>query len=740
MEFRFINAGGERMTPEKHVPAPYFRRTFTASAGEAAELLITGLGFYEVYMNGARITKGFLAPYISAPSDLVYYDRYDISPYLRDGENVLGVWLGNGLQNNPGGYVWDFDRAPWVAAPCLGCRLTVGEAMIESDDAFLTAPSPLLMDDYRWGEVYDANLEIPGWNEPGFDDHAWRPASPCPRPTGHIRPCDCEPIRAVREIKPVSITREPEGWRYDFGINTSGVCRLEIHSKKGQRIELRHSELLTGGLFDDGNLNFQKSDLDVNVQRNEYVCRGGAKESYQPTFSYQAFRYVLVKGLEDEQATPDLLTLVEFHSDLMTRGRFECSDPVASKIQEITRRSDLTNFHYFPNDCPHREKNGWTADAALSCEQMLLNFAPERSLRQWLESIRRAQDEKGALPGIVPTGGWGFAWGNGPAWDNVLFYLPYFIYKYRWDDAVIKENAHAMLRYLQYIGTRKGADGLYEVGLGDWCPVGRKEDDYRAPLRVTDTILVADLAQKAAEMFAIVGLSREEAFARSLYEETRAAFRSRLIDRATLLSAGACQTSQAMALHYGMFEPEETEGAFRQLMALIRAADGHFDVGVLGGRVLFHVLTDFGQSELAYHMIARPDYPSYGNWVARGATTLWEAFHPEGSGAFYSRNHHFWGDVSGWFYRAAGGIRISPRRADVRPSFIPQLDEVRCEHETPAGWVRVHWKREDGAVRLNVSAPENLDGRIQLESTWRFEDGTGSRPLSSGGWTCVRAE
>jgi alpha-L-rhamnosidase len=646
------------------------------------------------------------------------------------------VWLGNGIQNNPGGYVWDFDTAPWVAAPCLGCRLTFSDRTIESDESFRVAPSPLLMDDFRWGEVYDANRELPGWNAPGFDDGDWRIAQGCPRPSGRLVPCDCEPIAVIREIPPVSIEREPDGWRYDFGVNTAGVCRMNITGRPGQRVELYHGELLANGRFDNGNLNFHRSDLDVNVQRDVYTCRGG-EECYEPVFTYHAFRYVLVKGLEDHQAVPSLLTLIEFHSALAERGRFECSDPIVNQIQEITLRSDLSCFHYFPNDCPHREKNGWTADAALSCEQMLINLAPEKSLRQWLHAIRMAQDERGALPGIVPTGGWGFAWGNGPAWDNVLFYLPYFMYQYRWDDAVLRENAHAMLRYLQYIGTKRDAEGLYAVGLGDWCPAGREADDYKAPLRVTDTILVADLAHKAAEMFAASGLTREEAFARDLYIETRAAFRQRLIDRASLMAEGACQTSQAMALFYGMFEPEETGRAFERLLELVHAADDHLDVGVLGGRVLFHVLTAYGHSELAYHLITRPDFPSYGDWVARGATTLWEEFLKEGSPTPYSRNHHFWGDVSGWFYRALGGIRVSFRRVDIRPAFVPPLTEVRCEHVTPAGTTRVHWTRDDGAVMLRVEAPKNLEGRIALQTPWRFEDGTSERSLSGGCWRCV---
>ena len=164
MEFpeSFIYAGPAFSAPEQPVPAPYFRRQFRLErVPEQAELLICGIGFYELYVNGQRITRGHLAPYISSPDVAVYYDSYDITPLLKIGENVLGVWLGNGFQNNPGGYVWDFDKARFRGAPRFALRLDEcsGEkrqAILESDKAFLTAPSPLLSDDYRVGETYDA--------------------------------------------------------------------------------------------------------------------------------------------------------------------------------------------------------------------------------------------------------------------------------------------------------------------------------------------------------------------------------------------------------------------------------------------------------------------------------------------------------------------------------------------------------------------------------------------------------
>ena len=441
MEFpkSFIRASEAYNTFEHHVPAPYLRRAFQADHEAKANVIITALGFYELYLNGERITKGRLAPYINNPDDLVYYDTYEVT--LRAGENVLGVWLGNGFTNNPGGHIWDFDIAAFRAAPQMALCLTYtdksGEAhCIESDETWRTESSPLLFDDYRFGEIYDGRLEIPGWNTIGFDDSAWKFAERAPQPRGEKRLCTAEPIDIVNELKPISVTKTEKGYLYDFGINTAGVCRLCVRGELDQRIELRHGEHLKDGLPDVENIWFKREhwarDLEY-VHKDVYTCRGDGEEVYTPAFTYHGFRYVLVSGITEAQATEDLLTALEMHSLLEERGGFSCSDETANKLQQMTRQSDVTNFYYFPTDCPQREKNGWTADAALSSEHILLNLGAEKSYREWLRAIVKAQDNNGALPGIVPTSGWGFAWGNGPAWDSVLIELPYRLYQYRGD-------------------------------------------------------------------------------------------------------------------------------------------------------------------------------------------------------------------------------------------------------------------------------------------------------------------
>ena len=737
---KFITATSEYNTFDNPVPAYYFRRKFQSDSPKTAILTVAVCGFYELYFNGEHITRGFLSPYISNTDDYVYYDEYTLT--LSEGENVIGLILGNGFQNNPGGYNWDFDKADFRSAPKLALSLTesYGESeriILESDESFKIAPSPIRSDDYRFGEHYDARYEIDGWADIGFDDAAWDFAMLAKTPKGELRLADVAPIVKEREIEPISITPSGSGYIYDFGESNAGVCRLSISGERGQKIELRYSDGLRDGDISIEQVWFVKKMWERDksiVHFDSYVCRGGT-ETYEPSFTYHGFRYVRVDGITEKQATKDLLTYLVYHTDLKTRGDFTSSDECSTRLQEMTRRSILSNFHHFPTDCPQREKNGWTADAALTCEAALLNFDPERGYREWLRNIRKAQREDGSLPGIVPTTGWGFHWGNGPAWDSVLAYLPYYTYVYRGETEMITESKDAFLSYLGYLRGRVDENGLLSIGLGDWCHIGRINP--KAPLLLTDSVIAMDIAKKISFMFSAINMKVEADYALAESEKYRTAIRAHLIDHESMTAIGNCQTSQAMCLYYGVFESDEKQKAFKHLLKLIDDFDGHIDLGVLGGRVIFHVLSEFGESDLAYNMITREDFPSYGNWIKRGATTLWEDFLPDGAS---SMNHHFWGDISAWFIKCVAGIRFNPtgqdiRAVHVRPSFIEKLDHASAYHISPYGKIAITWQRTGDTITLKAEIPRDVHATAILPEGYAFDSGKASRDIRTGAYT-----
>ena len=408
---------------------------------------------------------------------------------------------------------------------------------MEADETFCTHPSPILHNDERLGYIYDARREIPGWCEPDFDDSEWDNAKQCLSPRGERVICEADPIKIRQRIEPVSLayfdelpyaydgtlenakpiasTVRKHVYVYDFGVNTAGVTELHIHGKPGQIITVRHGEWNQKGRFSVSTTMFFREGLvqpylDYN-QTDIFILKGG-EETLVPRFKYDGFRYAYVEGLEPEQATKDALTYLEMSSDLGERGSFASSDESLNRLFDMTDRADRSNFVWFPTDCPHREKNGWTGDASMSAEHMLMHMKAETSLRVWLRSIRAAQRIDGALPGIVPTGGWGFEWGNGPAWDSVAFNLPFEIYRTTGDRDVIKENASMMLRYLSYVITRRDERGLVAIGLGDWVDPFEyygHGTTIASPLVVTDSVMLYDIAKKAAHLFGQIGYTKE---------------------------------------------------------------------------------------------------------------------------------------------------------------------------------------------------------------------------------------
>ena len=766
---KFVAATREVSSYERPQPAPLMRRSFCVDeAVRAVRLTIGAPGFYELTLNGRRITRGHLAPYISNPDHYIYYDEYDLTRLVRPGRNVMGIVLGNGMQDCFCGHVWDFEKAAWRGSPRVAFALELereeGTRTIEADSEVRVHASPIYFNDLRSGERYDARREIPGWDSPELDDSGWARAIAVEAPRGEPRLGGHAPVTIERELRPISVRRghvsfagtprsdvrpqqvaQPddervqEGWLYDFGENNAGVCRLRIRGERGQKVVMQFGELLApdGGL-DMRTMQFMPTGFN---QRDVYILKGDPEgEEFVPAFTYHGFRYCLVAGLSDAQATPQALTYLVMHGDFAQRGGFDCSDELANRLFAATQRSDLSNFYYFPTDCPHREKNGWTGDASVSAEQFMLTYSMEDSLREWLADVRRAQREDGALPGIVPTGGWGYDWGNGPAWDAALINLPFYIWKYRGDERVVRENAAAMLRYIDYIYTRRDERGLIHVGLGDWCQAGQQGAPL-APLELTDTLTVIDICRKAALMLRALHMDERAGYVERICNALWTAARRELIDADTLVARGACQTSQAMALSAGLFTEEERPRALRALVDIIRANDGLLKVGILGARVMFEVLAEGGEAALAYEVALTRRFPSFGCWMAEGETTLPESFKPRGAEQD-SHNHHFFGSIVGFLMKCLCGINVNPRLRDpaevlIAPRFVLKLSRAEGWYDTVAGQVSVVWQREGEGMRLSLEVPEGAYGRVRLSDGWHFEDGGSERGLTSGEYMLV---
>lgn len=739
---RYFYANQRYSTYKEHIAAPMLRRSFALPRAEKVTLAVVGLGFYRLFLNGRDITRGELAPYIANPDHYVYMDEYDVTNLLVDGENVVGLILGNGLQNTDLPY-WSYRHNTFRSAPKFAFSMMAdGEELFDAE-SFCWSPSPYTFDDMRSGVFYDATKEQAGWCMPDFDDSRWQPVSPAERVRGVMRRKVSPNVEIYDDIQPRSIKagslnpdyrhdgQHPDydregpyaeewqdkenGFVYDFGINTSALYRLRIKGERGQKVSLQFCEFLDDqGRPDYRNVNFYP---DGYAQRDIYICAGDGVEEFVPAFTYHGYRYVYVSGITAEQATEDLLTMLPISNKMNALGDFSCSDGVLNALQSMTVNSDLSNAIHIITDCPTREKMGWTGDVTVSAEHMILNLDMVSTWREWLYNIRAAQRENGGIPCIVPTGHWGYGWGSGPIWDNVLFELPYMAYVYRGDDTLAKENATAMFRYLHYAATKIEADGLVEYGLGDWVQADVRGYDRKghstakAPRRFVDSCALYDACRKAQKLFAVLGKTLEEQYAAALADGLLSALRTHCIDHATATAWGRCQTSQACAMVLGIFEPAELAAAGCVLKQLVHEAGNGIDCGFYGLRYLFHALSMVGLDDLAYAVITRDAHPSYKWFVDQGATAMPENFSRRKRDSY---NHHFLCDCSHWFYRWVAGLHVNPHgddvnRVDLRPRFLMALTQATAHYNVPKGRVAISWQREDAdTVWVDITVPEGV--------------------------------
>lgn len=735
-------------TYKNPVPAPILRKSFILDfTPNSSKLRICVSGFYELYINGANITKGRLAPFISNPDDILYYDEYEISEFLQKGKNAISVILGNGFANQDYARI-NFNTSPFRAPLTLSLQLIAtngsNEFVVESDESFKAHPSPILFDMYRFGTVYDARKEVSGFSDPDFDDSEWENAKVAAPPKGVIKKSSALPIKDQYELKPQSVEKQSDfyyaydtdkkpvekthinvGWCYDFGYCRAGICRLKIKGKRGQRITLHHGEESRYGSFNINSVISYRAETDSEYihlfQSDTYILKGGEEEIFVPPFTYHGFRYVLVEGITEEQATKALLTFIVFNTDVKKRSDFHCSDETVNTLYNMAIHSDLSNLHHIPTDCPSREKNGWTGDMNVSACQFLLSLDCSENLKMWLECIRFTQTDEGMLPGVVPTNNWGYTWGNGPVWDCVIVNIPYYAYKFNGRLDLFEENSDMIIKYLKFIASKRDERGLVEFGLGDWCQPYRPNSKSDSPLVFACSSQIYEASLRAAFLFGLTGKEAEKEFTLRLAAEIRQAIRSYLIDLENCIVVGNCQTSQSVALKIGLFDPEEYMKAYLILKEIIKRDNYTICCGMYGLRNIFHVLFDNGDADIALAMITKKDAPSYRNMLDLGGTALFESLIPNGINE--SRNHHFFGDIINLFISKLAGLKINPNMNDpnevlINPCVPQIIDYAQAEYTFNNGQsVRVHWEKESNAVKICVRLPECSHGKIKIKDT-----------------------
>ena len=737
MKKHFICANERFNERYNHVATPLFKKVFNWEMDKKdVSIQIATCGIYRLFINGTEITKGYFAPYLSNPDQVVYYDEYLIDEYLKEKDNVLCVLLGNGFNNAIDCGIWDFEKASFRSAPKFALKVMHENTDIFwSDETFSWIESPILFDDLRCGEIYDANKALDVFTS---DFTGYQNAISASAPKGTMKKCGVEPIQAFEKIKPVRIIKNEKGYIYDFGVNIAGVFTLNIVANQGQKLDFYCAETLRDHDLLMETVSFlDRWDLNYIHQHVTYICKEG-KQTYSPTLTYFGFQYIRVEGVTDEQATLDLLSATVLHSAIKQRGYFRTDNEIINKIQECVMRSNYSNLFYFPTDCPHREKNGWTDDANFSAEQMNYNLDVYDTLREWLYNIRLSQREDGVLPGIIPTTGWGYEWGNGPMSDAIIVELPYQLYRFSGKKEILEENAEAIKLYIEHVKRQEKLDGLFHYGIGDWCEAGSyNEFSMSTPGEICDTLTVLQILLTAERIYRILEKNEWAEEIKEFYQKVRNNFREKYCKEEGWIACKT-QTAQAMGLILGVFGEKETSLAYRNLVNLIHENNDTMKVGVVGVKYLFDVLVKNGDVDLALELVTTEKWPSYGNLVRLGATTLWEMFQKVDSledykpyncdGRALSLNHHFWGCISAWFYREIAGLNVIKHNyVEVSPKIPSVLNFAEAALETETGVLSVRWEKQGDTLLLKIEN-KGFDGEIKingysLQSNAKLQEG-----------------
>ena len=716
-------------TDENADPAPEFRKSFSFTKEIAqARLYISGVGYNVPFINGQKAGDHVLDAAFTRYDKAVLYSTYDVTNELHPGENVLGVVLGNGWYNMTTKAVWGFDHAPWRNDPALIAQLDIvfedgSRQIISSDETWKVAPGPIFFNSVRQGEFYDARKETPEWNKGQFDDNQWYQPIVVNGPLGKLKAQMIQPIKITETIIPNTIAEPKPGiYVFDLGKIIAGFAQLKIKAPAGTEITLKYSErLLKDGTVDQRDI--AQHVAGGMVQTDKYICKGEGIEIWHPSFTYHGFQYIEVSGLP---ASPgkETITGMRIHTAFESAGNFQCSNELFNKIQENALSSYQSNFMGYPTDCPQREKNGWTGDAHLAAEMGLYNFKAQNGYTKWLGDIADEQRPTGELSAIVPTAGWGYFWGNGPAWDNAMVLIPWYLYQYSGDQRILEQMYPHIKRYVDYLSTQ-AEDHLVKIGLGDWAPAKTK-----TPPEITSTAYYFVDAVLLSKIAGIFGYNEDQKKYNELASGIKDAFKRHYYRGNGIYDAGS-QAALACAIYQGL-SGNDSDETINALVSAVKKSNDHLDCGILGTKYLLHALSDNERSDVAYKIVNQHTFPGWGYWIDQGATTLWEQW--DGT---ESHNHIMFGDVSAWFYKNLAGIAPDSdqpgfKRISFNPYFSPDLKWVKASHQSMYGQITANWSRKGKNIYYKITIPANTSGEVILPGNKKlFVD---NKELSKSGY------
>ena len=726
---RWITDGEYRFKEAKISPKTMtFRTRFSCEKEIAsARLYVTALGIYELLLNGEKVGQDYFAPGFTSYRNQLQYQTYDVTDMLNDRNELLAV-VGGGWA--VGSFTYKRRNRVYAKRQALLGELRIlytdgtGETIGTNEEWEVTEEGNYKETEFYNGEVYDATVDLEkiSWKKASFEQVKIHPK---------IMAQYGAPVRAHEEFRPVQITRAKSGMLiYDFGQNFAGVIHAAIRGRQGQKVEFRHAEILM-----DGELYTEP--LRTAKQEAVYICKDG-EQTYSPKMTYMGFRYVGVRGIEEDQLE---LTALALYSDVEDNGNFSCSNELINQLQNSIRWGAKSNFVDIPTDCPQRdERMGWTGDTQVFSGTACYLADTYAFYRKYLYDLYKEQLIAGGMvPEVVPT--------FGPskcscAWGDAACIVPWNVYLFSGDAAILEQQFDSMKAWVDYIRKVDGEHHgwRHSFHYGDWLALDRVGAAAGNVYGATDEGYIADIyyaasAELTAKAAAVLGRKEEEKQYREIAEK-----QWRVVKEEYFTPTGRCaektQTGLLLALKYHLSEDEELTR--EMLKKLFRESRNKLNTGFVGTSLLCNVLTDNGMTDTAYRLLLNEEYPGWLHEVKLGATTVWERWNSldeDGkisSTGMNSLNHYSYGAILEWMFRHVGGIHLleeSPggRRVAICPNVHYDLRRAEAVYDSAVGQYACSWEiMEDNRIRIKITIPFGGEGEVRLPHAPEilFEDKT----------------
>jgi len=707
-------------------PAPIFRKTFIVDKNiKNAKLYITSAGYYIARINDNRVGKNILDPAWTDYTKKIYYSEYDVTSLIKNGENCMGVSLGNGFYNPLPLKMWgriNLRNEINVGKPKFISKLIItyndGKSEeIVSDSSWKYSYGPIIKNSVYIGTYYDARKEIKKWSSPGFNDKLWNNVEVSESPGGKLEKTFFPPVQITKEIVPKDIYSSGSGiWVVDMGENFTGTYKMKISGNTGDTVTFRFGERI----YEDGSLNPMTAVTgqiknkgiggpgapEIAWQTDTYIIGEDTSSWYTPEFTYHAYRYMDIIGLKKKPKISDIIGL-SIHSNVSNESSFSSSSELLNSIQKAAERTFLANLISVQSDCPAREKFGYGGDLNATSESFIYNFDMQsfyrKTIYDWVDAINDS-----IFIDTAPFVGIKYC---GLSWESAFLITQYYLYLYYNDLEIINELYTFNDNWMEK-ASRIHPDGVVDEGLSD------HESLEPVPVELTGTLHYLQSARIMKLFSSIMGNDINEKKYHDLSQKLEKIIKVKFWDQ-TITKDINRQTLFSSLLYHNIIPDSEIEVAKDSLLkALENGPSGHFTTGIFGTKYILETLSEHISPEVVFNVVNSTKYPGWGYMIDQGATTIWETW--KESDNYFSNSHPMFGVVTEWYYRWLGGIRPDPnypgfKEFILNPSMPEELDYVKSSYYSPFGKIVSNWRKNSSESYIyEITVPEGSVANVLL--------------------------